>query len=86
MKAVLGLLFGVSLLVASIDINSASLKELTKLKGIGESKAKAIIEYRQKHCFKNSDELTKVKGIGKKTVKKNIEDIVVKECNKKSSK
>ena len=35
------------------------------LKGIGESKAKSIIEYREKTPFKSIEELLNVKGIGK---------------------
>ncbi len=48
-----------------ININNASLSELMKLPKIGESKAKAIIEYRTTHGeFKNIEELKQVSGIG----------------------
>ena len=51
----------------------------TELKGIGLSKAKAIVEYRKKHGpFKNADELSLVKGIGERTVEMNRADIRVK--------
>ncbi len=46
-----------------IDINSASLKELEKLAGIGPVLAQRIIEARP---FYSLDELTKVSGIGEK--------------------
>ncbi len=59
------------LLPASININTASEKELQKLPRIGPSKAKLILEYRNaKGKFNSIDELVKVKGIGKKTLEK----------------
>lgn len=55
----------------SININSASEKELQKLPRIGPSKAKLIVEYRTEHGkFSNVDELLKIKGIGEKTLEK----------------
>lgn len=57
-----------------VDINKASKEELMNLKGIGESKAEDIIEYREKiGYFKNIEELKEVKGIGEKTFD-NIKD------------
>mgnify|MGYP002223854696 CR=1 FL=1 len=51
-----------------VNINTANEGQLTTLPGIGPSKAKAIIAYReQKGGFKTKHELTKVKGIGEKT-------------------
>ncbi|WP_245596017.1 ComEA family DNA-binding protein [Paenibacillus taiwanensis] len=50
-----------------IYINRASEQELTGLPGIGPSKAKAIIVYREKNgLFKTVKDLLKVKGIGPK--------------------
>ncbi|MBR4781509.1 MAG: helix-hairpin-helix domain-containing protein [Lachnospiraceae bacterium] len=47
-----------------IDINSADVKELTRLNGIGEKRAKDIIEYREKNGpFKSIEDIMKVKGI-----------------------
>lgn len=55
-----------------ININSANISELTQLKGIGESKAKAIIQYRQeKGAFTNIEEIVLVKGIGNSILEKN---------------
>lgn len=60
-----------------INVNSADLKTLQKLPGIGEVKAKAIIEYREKNGgFRTIDELKNVKGIGEKTFEK-IKELVV---------
>lgn len=48
-----------------ININKASQIELTKLPGIGDSKALKIIEYRNTNgFFKTIDEIKNVKGIG----------------------
>lgn len=48
-----------------ININKATSQQLQTLDGIGESKAKAIIEYREKNGqFKNIEEIKNVSGIG----------------------
>jgi comEA protein len=48
-----------------ININNASLEELTKLSGIGPSKAAAIIDFRTKYGkFESVDELLYVPGFG----------------------
>ncbi|WP_353661510.1 helix-hairpin-helix domain-containing protein [Hydrogenimonas sp. SS33] len=64
---------------SSIDINSADVKTLTQLKGIGPVKAQAIVDYRKKHGkFKRVEELDEVKGIGPKTVEKIKSKVTVK--------
>lgn len=51
----------------SININTASQKELEKLPQIGPVLAKKIIEYRRRQGgFKSAEELRKVSGIGEK--------------------
>lgn len=61
----------------AVDINSASAEELAGLPGIGDSKAKAIIEYRAAEPFKTVDDLKKVKGIGDKMLESLRPDITV---------
>ncbi len=59
-----------------VSINSATLDELKAIKGLGESKAKAIIEYRDKNNgFKSIEEIMNVKGIGKSIFEK-IKDYI----------
>jgi competence protein ComEA len=59
-----------------ISINQATIDELMKIPFIGESKAKAIIEYRTKNGrFLKIDDITKVSGIGIETFNK-IKDYI----------
>ncbi|MGL5414780.1 MAG: helix-hairpin-helix domain-containing protein [Clostridium sp.] len=61
-----------------ININTGTVDDLKKLNGIGEGKAKAIVEYREKNGeFKKLEEIQKVSGIGKATFEKIKEDIGV---------
>lgn len=56
---------------AAVNLNTATQAELEAVKGIGPSKAKAIIAYREKNGgFKSVDELVNVKGFGKASVEK----------------
>ncbi len=59
-----------------IDLNRAEWYELIILPGIGEKKARAIVEYRKETGrFKTIEQLYEVNGIGVKTVKR-FEDLV----------
>ena len=62
-----------------VDINKADADTLaTELNGIGESKAAAIVAYRETNGpFDRVDDLVNVKGIGEKTLEKNRENLVI---------
>ena len=54
-----------------ININTASLEELTRLPRIGQKVAARIITYRADHgAFKNTEDLKAVRGIGDKVFEK----------------
>nr|WP_239079769.1 ComEA family DNA-binding protein [Listeria ivanovii] len=62
-----------------ININTASTSNLQTVPGIGESKATAIIEYREKEgLFQTIEDLQNVTGIGEKTIEKLKEYLDVK--------
>ena len=58
---------------ATIDLNSADASTLAReMRGIGQSKARAIVEYRRIHGpFRSIDDLALVKGIGARTIELN---------------
>ena len=54
-----------------VNINTANLHQLWNIKGIGETKARAIIDYREEHGnFASVDDLVNVSGIGEKTLER----------------
>lgn len=56
---------------AMVNINTADLKQLIKLPGVGKKKAQAIIDYREANGdFASLEDLAKVKGVGKKMLAK----------------
>ena len=71
-----------------VNVNSASAEEIAEaLKGVGMSKAEAIVSYRSEHGqFKHIDELVNVKGIGIRTVDINREYILLENSKLAASK
>jgi len=83
MKLLSLLMMGVVLCFAAVDINKAEKAELMSIKGVGEAKANAILEYRKANdCFSSIDELTKVKGFGNKFLEKNRDLLAANGCSK----
>ena len=53
----------------TVDLNRAPWWELQALRGLGETRAKQIVDYRRRHGpFGSVDELVKVPGVGPKTL------------------
>ena len=80
LAAAIALLTASTLVLAGpVNINTADAETISaELKGVGLTKAKAIVEYREKHGpFRSADDLSLVKGIGERTVEINRSDIVV---------
>ena len=71
-----------------VNVNSASAEEIAEsLKGVGLSKAAAIVAYRETNGqFKHMDELVNVKGIGIRTVDINREYILLENSKLAASK
>jgi len=64
---------------AKVNINTADVKSLMTLTGVGRSLAEKIVKYRDEHGqFKKPNELRKVEGVGESLWEKNRERIVVK--------
>jgi len=62
-------LASISLAFAAVNLNTATVDELDAVRGIGPSKAKAIVDHRSKNGpFKSVDDLKGVKGFGEKSV------------------
>ncbi|WP_374480623.1 ComEA family DNA-binding protein [Zoogloea sp.] len=71
-------LAGIQIALAAVNINTATQSDLDGVKGIGPSKAQAIIDYRTKNGpFKSLDELKNVKGFGDKSIAKLKGDLSV---------
>ena len=61
-----------------INLNKATVAELTQLIGIGQKYAERIVEFREKNgSFEKTEDLMNVKGIGIKIWEKNKDLITV---------
>jgi len=71
--------FSSLLFAAQVNINSADADTLSnELSGIGQSKAEAIVAYREQHGpYKQIEDLTNVKGIGMATIEKNKNKLIL---------
>ena len=64
---------------AKVNINTAGVKELSTLGGIGHKVAERIVEYRETHGpFKKPEDLRKVEGVGKAVFERNRDRVVTK--------
>ena len=61
----------------TVNINTASIEELMTLTGIGESKAKSIIEYRKEKRFEKTEDIMNISGIGESLFNKIKDNISV---------
>jgi competence protein ComEA len=81
MRKVIGLsllsLLPVLTIAGPVDINTADAATIAKeLNGVGESRARAIVEYREKNGrFASPDDVLKVSGIGPQVLKLNRDNI-----------
>lgn len=53
-----------------VNIQTASVEELTRLPGIGPSKAAAIVAFRERTQFRRIEDLLRVRGIGRATFRR----------------
>ena len=74
-----GLLLSPLALAGEVNINTADAQQIaSELKGVGLSKAEAIVKYRETNGeFETADDLARVKGIGLRTVDLNRDNIKV---------
>ncbi len=61
-----------------INLNKATVEELTQLKGIGTKYAERIVEFREKNGpFKKPEDILQIQGIGPKTLELNKDRLTV---------
>lgn len=73
------LLIPTLLFAEMVNINTADKESLMmSIKGVGETRAEAIIAYREQNgAFKSVEELAEVRGIGTSIVEKNMDSLSV---------
>lgn len=73
------LLIPTLLFAEMVNINTADKESLMmSIKGVGETRAEAIIAYREQNgAFKSVEELAEVRGIGTSIVEKNMDNLSV---------
>ena len=63
---------------AKVRLNSASIEQLMQLNGVGQKKAEAIVEYRNKNGrFNSVEDFMKIKGIGPALFNKNKDKLAL---------
>ncbi len=67
-----------AVVIGKVNINTATLEELSQLELIGEKKAQAIIDYREENGrFRSIEEIMNVNGISVTILEKNIDKLTV---------
>jgi len=74
-----GILLPLAAVAGQVNVNTADAETISaELQGVGLTKAKAIVDYREQHGpFKTAADLAEVKGIGARTIELNKDNIVV---------
>jgi len=74
-----GAFLPVFVLAGPVNVNTADAETISReLKGVGQSKAQAIVAYREAHgAFTAPEELLQVKGIGTRVLNDNQGDIII---------
>ncbi len=73
------LLIPTLLFAEAVNINTADKETLmTSIKGVGETRADAIIAYREQNGdFKSVEDLAEVRGVGSSIIEKNMDNLSV---------
>lgn len=85
LAAMAALALSIPAFAGPVNVNTADAETIAaELKGVGLAKARAIVEYREKHGpFKSLEDLTLVSGIGDRTIEQNRGDILLETASKR---
>ena len=83
-KILLLLLLSVGMLLASINLNTATKGELMSIKGVGDKKSDQIIKYRKTNSLNSADDLKNIKGFGPALINNVKKDVKTKGKSKKN--